>query len=92
MERSAQLDRERKAGRVRIPFHCIPMLVKICHFVIYHGDLIDLAKDAIATGLSLELATTLGSLALKHSLAPKSARIVAKVSDQRRNGSKTLTL
>lgn len=43
MERSAQLDRERTAGRVRSPFHGIPILVKVCHFTIYHGDLIDLA-------------------------------------------------
>ncbi|KAH6714418.1 amidase signature domain-containing protein [Leptodontidium sp. MPI-SDFR-AT-0119] len=75
LERAAQLDRERTAGRVRSTFHGIPILV----------------KDAIATRSSLELATTLGSLALQHSLAPKSASIVAKVSDQRRNGS-ALTL
>ncbi|KAI0505485.1 amidase signature enzyme [Xylaria bambusicola] len=63
MERSAQLDRERTAGLVRSPFHGIPILV----------------KDAIATSPSLELATTLGSLALKDSIAPKSASIVAKL-------------
>ncbi|RWA05000.1 hypothetical protein EKO27_g10101 [Xylaria grammica] len=66
MERSAQLDRERTAGRVRSPFHGIPVLV----------------KDAIATSPSLELATTLGSLALRDSIAPKSANIVAKVRAQ----------
>ncbi|RFU32343.1 hypothetical protein B7463_g3979, partial [Scytalidium lignicola] len=43
MERSAQLDRERTAGRVRSRFHGIPILI----------------KDAIATGPSLELPTTL---------------------------------
>ena len=43
MERSAQLDRERKAGRVRSPLHGIPILVKVCHFTISRGDLIDLA-------------------------------------------------
>lgn len=40
MERSAQLDRERTAGRVRSAFHGIPILVKVRHFTIYHGDLI----------------------------------------------------
>ncbi|OIW31693.1 amidase signature enzyme [Coniochaeta ligniaria NRRL 30616] len=57
MERSAQLDRERTAGRIKSPFHGIPILV----------------KTPIATGPSLELATTLGSLTLKHSVAPKTA-------------------
>ncbi|KAH0591777.1 hypothetical protein MHUMG1_10476 [Metarhizium humberi] len=65
MERSAQLDRERTEGRVRSPFHGIPILV----------------KDAIATAPSLELATTLGSLAFKNSIAPKSASIVTKLEE-----------
>lgn len=30
MERSAQLDRERAAGRVRSLFHGVPILVKVC--------------------------------------------------------------
>ncbi|KAJ8125494.1 hypothetical protein O1611_g8145 [Lasiodiplodia mahajangana] len=65
MERSAQLDRERTAGRVRSPFHGIPILV----------------KDAIATSPSLKLATTLGSLALKSSIVPNSASIVARLEE-----------
>ena len=65
IERSAQLDRERAAGRVRSPFNGIPILV----------------KDAIATGPSFELATTLVSFALKHSIAPKSATIVTKLEE-----------
>jgi hypothetical protein len=42
MERSAQLDLERTSGRVRSPFHGIPILVKVCYFTIYQGDLTDL--------------------------------------------------
>ena len=34
MERSAQLDRERAAGRIRSLFHGIPILVKVCRFTI----------------------------------------------------------
>ena len=34
MERSAQLDRERAAGRIRSSFHGIPILIKVCHFAI----------------------------------------------------------
>ncbi|KAL6810507.1 amidase signature enzyme [Trichoderma camerunense] len=65
MERSAQLDRERAAGLIRSPFHGIPILI----------------KDAIATRPSLELATTLGSLALKDSIMPKNAGIVDKLEE-----------
>jgi amidase len=65
MDRSAQLDRERAAGKIRSPFHGIPIVV----------------KDAIATGPSMEVATTLGSLALKNSIAPKSANIIAKLEE-----------
>ncbi|KAL6791503.1 amidase signature enzyme [Trichoderma sp. SZMC 28013] len=65
MEHSAQLDRERAAGLVRSPFHGIPILI----------------KDAISTRPSLELATTLGSLALKDSVMPKNASIVDKLEE-----------
>ncbi|KAJ4855571.1 amidase domain-containing protein [Trichoderma breve] len=65
MERSAQLDRERAAGLIRSPFHGIPILI----------------KDAIATRPSLELATTLGSLALKDSIMTKNAGIVDKLEE-----------
>ncbi|KAI0113611.1 amidase signature enzyme [Nemania sp. FL0031] len=65
MERATQLDDERTKGPIRSPFHGIPILV----------------KDAIATSPSLKLPTTLGSLALKSSIAPKSASIVAKLEE-----------
>ncbi|KAJ5919128.1 amidase signature enzyme [Penicillium verhagenii] len=65
MERSVQLDRERTAGRVRSQFHGIPILI----------------KDAIVTPSSLELATTLGSLAFKDSMPPKIASIVARLEE-----------
>ncbi|PTB48318.1 hypothetical protein M431DRAFT_100241, partial [Trichoderma harzianum CBS 226.95] len=63
----AQLDRERAAGLLRSPFYSILILI----------------KDTIATRPSLELPTTLGSLALKDSTIPKNASIVNKVSNWR---------
>ncbi|KAK0099948.1 hypothetical protein ONS96_007893 [Cadophora gregata f. sp. sojae] len=65
LERSAQLDLERAAGRVRSPFHGIPILV----------------KDAISTGPSLGVATTLESLVLKDSIAPKHAAMITKLEE-----------
>lgn len=42
LERSAQLDRERKAGRVRSPFHGIPILIKVRRITPLGGAFTDL--------------------------------------------------
>ncbi|KAF2105230.1 amidase signature domain-containing protein [Lophiotrema nucula] len=81
IERSTQLDREQSAGRVRSPFHGVPILVKVCDVTTQCGRRVDFAQDAIAARSSLELTTTLGSLALKNSLVPKSATVVSKLEE-----------
>lgn len=79
---AASRDRERRNGKLRGPFHGIPIIVKVSFpFDTALHSLLMLLKDVINTSPSLGLPTTLGSHAFKCAMPKTEAAVVEKVRD-----------